>query len=153
MATAGSTEPNDPEPHEQRSHPVDSNEVHAPRREPTEAEGPLDLHAAADELLAEAGQLSSGRSARTLTPGPGAPLKQTLLALRSGQHLQEHLAPGPTTLLGIRGEAVLTYDEAAVTLTAGVWAACPVGPHSLEAVTDTVVLLTVTPSEAPDPAV
>jgi quercetin dioxygenase-like cupin family protein len=127
-------------------------EVHAPRREPTEAEGPLDLHAAAEELLAEASQLRSGRSARTLTPGSGAQLKQTLLALTAGQRLQDHLAPGPTTLLGIRGTAVLTHDQAAVTLTDGVWTACPVGPHSLEAVSDTVVLITVTPSTEPEPA-
>jgi hypothetical protein len=146
------SEPNDLEPDEQRSHAMDTTEVHAPRREPAEAEGPLDLHTAADELLAEAGQLRSGRSARTLTPGSGAPLKQTLLALTAGQHLQDHLAPGPTTLLGIRGTSVLTHDEASVTLTDGLWAACPVGPHSLEAVTDTVVLLTVTPSTEPEPS-
>ena len=127
-------------------------DVHAPRRLPTEAEGPLDLEAAAVELLAEARLLSAGRSARTLTPGSGAPLKQTLLALTAGQRLQDHLAPGPTTLLGIQGTAVLTHAEAAVTLTAGVWAACPSGPHSLEAVSDAVVLLTVTPSTDPEPA-
>ncbi|MFU8841185.1 MAG: hypothetical protein ACNA8R_10765 [Nitriliruptoraceae bacterium] len=131
---------------------MNSTEIHAPRREPAAAEGPLDLQAAADALLAEAGQLNAGRSARTLTPGPGAPLKQTLLALTAGQRLQDHLAPGPTTLLGIRGEAVLTHDDGAVTLAEGVWAACPVGPHSLDAVTDAVVLLTVTPSAEPDPA-
>lgn len=131
---------------------MDTTEVHAPRREPAEAEGPLDLQAAADELLAEAGQLNAGRSARTLTPGPGVPLKQTLLALKAGQHLQDHLAPGPTTLLGVRGTTVLTHDEAAVTLAEGVWAPCPVGPHSLEAITDAVVLLTVTASADPEPA-
>lgn len=127
-------------------------DVHAPRREPTEAEGPLDLHATADELLAEARQLRSGRSARTLTPGPGAPLKQTLLALTAGQRLQDHLSPGPTSLIGIRGTAVLTDDQDAVTLTDGVWMPCPVGPHSLEAVSDAVVLITVTPSAQPEPA-
>ncbi len=127
-------------------------EVHAPRRVPTDAEGPLDLHVAADELLAEASQLRAGRSARTLTPGQGAALKQTLLALRAGQRLQDHLAPGPTTLLGIRGTAVLTAERTSVTLTDGVWASCPTGPHSLEAVSDTVVLITVTPSTDPQPA-
>lgn len=131
---------------------MDTTDVHASRRDRTEADGPLDLQAAADELLVEAGQLNAGRSARTLTPGPGAALKQTLLALTAGQQLQDHLAPGPTTLLGIRGEAVLTHDGAAVTLTDGVWAACPVGSHGLEAVTDAVVLLTVTPSAEPEPA-
>lgn len=127
-------------------------QVHAPRRMPTEADGPLDLAVAADELLTEAGQLRSGRSARTLTPGSGAPLKQTLLALTAGQRLQDHLAPGPTTLLGVRGTAVLTGDRQAVTLTEGVWAACPAGPHSLEAISDAVVLITVTPADDRDSA-
>jgi uncharacterized protein (DUF2249 family)/quercetin dioxygenase-like cupin family protein len=131
--------------------PTVTAEVHAPRRVPAEADGPLDLHAAAEEVLAEASQLRSGRSARTLTPGPGAPLKQTLLALTAGQRLQDHLAPGPTTLLGLRGTALLTHDDAAVTLTDGVWTSCPSGPHSLEAVTDAVVLITVTPSTEPEP--
>ena len=127
-------------------------QAHAPRRMPTAVEGPLDLYATADELLAEAGQLSSGRSARTLTPGQGAPLKQTLLALTAGQRLQEHIAPGPTTLLGIRGTCVLSHDHGAVTLTDGVWASCPTGPHAIEAVSDTVLLITVTPTGGHDPA-
>jgi quercetin dioxygenase-like cupin family protein len=126
--------------------------VHAPRRIPTPAEGPLDLRAAADELLAEADQLSSGRSARTLTPGQGSPLKQTLLALDAGQRFQEHVAPGPTTLLGIRGTFVLTHDHGAVTLTDGVWASCPTGPHTLEAISDAVLLLTVAPTGGHEPA-
>lgn len=127
-------------------------QTHAPRRLPTEVEGPLDLRTAADELLDEASQLRAGRSARTLTPGSGSPLKQTLLALRAGQRLQDHLAPGPTTLLGIQGTAVLSDDGSSVTLTEGVWAPCPIGPHSLAAVSDAVVLITVTPSAEPHPA-
>jgi quercetin dioxygenase-like cupin family protein len=127
-------------------------QVHAPRRTPIEADGALDLAVAADELLTEAGRLRSGRSARTLTPGSGAPLKQTLLALTAGRRLQDHLAPGPTTLLGVRGTAVLTHGREAVTLTEGVWAACPTGPHSLEAISDAVVLITVTPADDRDPS-
>lgn len=126
--------------------------VHAPRRRPAEEPGPLDLQSAADDLLTEVSGLRSGRSARTLTPGSGAPLKQTLLALAAGRRLQDHLAPGPTTLLGLRGTAVLTYGSEAVTLTDGVWASCPIGPHALEAVSDTVVLITVTASSDPVPA-
>lgn len=121
--------------------------IHAPRRTPKVADSPLDLHALADELLAEARELRAKRSARTLTPGAGAPVKQSLLALAAGQTLQEHLAPGPTTLLGITGTSVLTADADPVTLTDGTWAVCPTGPHTLEAVSDTVVLITV----APDP--
>ena len=119
--------------------------VHAIRRQPAPADAPLDLQATAEELLREAHSLASGRSARTLTPGGGAALKQTLLALTAGQQLQEHVAPGPTTLLGVVGESVLRYEGNAVTLAAGQWAPCPTGPHSLEAETDTVLLITVVP--------
>ena len=124
--------------------------VHAIRRQPAPADAPLDLQATAEELLREAHSLASGRSARTLTPGGGAALKQTLLALTAGQQLQEHVAPGPTTLLGVVGESVLRYEGNAVTLTAGRWAPCPTGPHSVEAETDTVLLITVVPDSHRD---
>jgi hypothetical protein len=74
------------------------------RRPPAPPEGPLDLQAAAQELLAEATSLRSGRAGRTLTTGAGAPVKQTLLALAAGQQLQDHVAPGPTTLIGVHGK-------------------------------------------------
>lgn len=127
-----------------------STQIHAPRRTPAESNQPLDLEAVAGELLEEAAALAAGRSARTLTPGAGAALKQTLLALTAGQRLQDHVAPGPTTLLGVTGTAVLSDDEQRVTLTEGVWIPCPTGPHSLEAVSDAVVLITVVPE--PEPA-
>jgi len=125
--------------------------VHADRRHPRADNEPVDLQAAAVALLDEAGSLRSGRSARTLTPGGGAALKQTLLALRAGERLQEHRSPGPTTLFGIKGTAVLTYGEASVSLTEGVWAPCPQGPHALEAASDAVVLITVVPEPGTDP--
>ncbi|MFP4634225.1 MAG: LuxR family transcriptional regulator [Nitriliruptoraceae bacterium] len=124
-------------------------QVHAPRRTPAEPSRPLDLEAVADELLREAEALASRRSARTLTPGAGVALKQTLLALKAGERLQDHVAPGPTTLLGVSGTAVLSDDEQRVTLTKGVWIPCPTGPHSLEAVSDAVVLITVVPDPQP----
>src|SRR5215216_1900439 len=53
------------------------------------------LAAAAAELLERAAAASVGRTALTLLPGAGAPLKQTLLALRGGVHLAERDAAGP----------------------------------------------------------
>lgn len=119
--------------------------VHAPRRDPRGSDEPLDLADAAARLLDEARGLASGRSARTLTPGAGAPLKQSLLALTAGTHLNDHTAPGPTTLVGIAGTAVLTTSTGRYVLTEGVWTGCPRGPHGLEAVSDAVVLITVAP--------
>ena len=124
---------------------VDIEQVHAERRDPASPEGPTDLRAMARELLEEAGGLASQRSARTLTPGAGAALKQTLMALKAGARLQDHVAPGPTTLLGLVGTALLSDEHGRVELGEGGWAPCPRGAHSIEAVTDVVVLITVAP--------
>jgi quercetin dioxygenase-like cupin family protein len=118
-------------------------EIHAPRRHPAEPDGPLDLQFAASELLDQARSVAAGRAARTLTPGAGATLKQSLLAIRAGGQLHDHVAPDATTLLGIRGTAILSHGQERTTLVDGIWATCPAGPHTLEAVSDTVVLLTV----------
>ena len=124
--------------------------THAARRRPAPPDAPLDLEAAAEDLLAEAHGLASGRSARTLTPGNGVALKQTLLALTAGQRLQDHVAPGPTTLVGVVGDAVLRHDAGDVPLVAGHWAPCPTEPHSVVAETDTVLLITVVPQPRTD---
>jgi quercetin dioxygenase-like cupin family protein len=119
--------------------------THASRRSPAAPTGPLDLHAAASELLEQAATMNAGRAARTLTPGAGAPLTQTLIALIAGRELQEHDAPGPATLQVLAGTGVLTAGETTVELTTGRWAIIPPRSHSLKADGDLVVLLTVTP--------
>lgn len=124
-------------------------QVHAPRRTPTTPAGPLDLTQASEELLEQAGTLRAGRSARTLTPGGGATLKQTLLALKAGERLQDHVAADPTTLLGIQGEVTLDHPDGTVTLKPGLWASCPNEPHSVEAMTDAVILITVANTTEP----
>lgn len=124
--------------------------VHAPRRRPT-VTAPVDLDRAASDLLEEAAALVSGRAARTLTPGAGAQVKQTLLALCAGERLQDHVAPGPTTLLGVRGNVVLHDEDGTDVITPGTWLPCPAGSHRLEATTDAVVLLTVASAPAARP--
>lgn len=119
---------------------------HAPRRTPATPSEPLDLQQAADELLAQARDLRAQRSARTLTPGVGVPVKQTLLALVSGQHLEDHPAPGPTTLQAVTGRVNLHHGDHTVELAEGAWTTCPSERHGLEALTDAVVLLTVAPA-------
>lgn len=116
---------------------------HAPRRPGHTPEGPVSLRAMADELLEQARELDAGRSGRTLTPGTGTATKQTLLALTGGQVLQEHRTPGPATIQMLRGRAVLGLPDTEETLEEGTWTAIPDEPHDLEAVTDTVALLTV----------
>ncbi len=120
-----------------------SNEIHAERRDPAQPEGAFDLLDAARGLLDQAAGLAAGRAARTLTPGAGTPLKQTLLALSEGQGLDEHQAPGPATLQVLVGEVVLRTGDTALPLGPHHWTIVPLAPHELRATTDAVVLLTV----------
>lgn len=110
----------------------DTPRIHAPRRHPAAPSAPLDLRQAASELLEQAHGLAAQRSARTLTPGAGAALKQSLLALVGGQRLDDHPAPGPTTLLAISGTILVHHDGETVELPEGSWEICPGGPHALE---------------------
>lgn len=120
-----------------------SNEIHAERRDPAQPAGAFDLLEAARGLLEQAAGLAAGRAARTLTPGAGTPLKQTLLALAEGQGLDEHQAPGPATLQVLVGEVVLRTGDTRLPLGQHHWAVIPPAPHELHATTDAVVLLTV----------
>lgn len=116
---------------------------HAERREPETPDAPFDLHVAARDLLDQARGLDAGRSARTLTPRVGGPLKQTVLALLAGRKLAEHRAPGPATLQVLEGTVTLATADSSVTLAAGQWAAIPDETHDLAAEADAAVLLTV----------
>lgn len=117
--------------------------VHADRRDPQTPEGALALADAGDELLATAGELDAGRASRTLTPGAGATLKQTLLALREGRRLDPHTTNGTATIQVLRGTVVLTAGGDELALDAGQWATVPQSEHDLRAEADAVVLLTV----------
>ena len=117
--------------------------IHAPRREPAPPEAPASLGAIGDELLAQASDLDAGRAARTLTPGAGAPLKQTLLGMVEGTRLEDHEAPGPATIQVLSGEVRLGTSGGSVVLSRGQWAPIPDELHDLTATTDAVVLLTI----------
>ena len=121
-------------------------DIHADRRDPETPDRPLDLAALGDELLAQAREMSSGRSARTLTPEEHGALKQTLLALTSGNELSEHHTNGPATIHVIRGAARLTQAGTATELAAGQWAIIPRDRHGLVATDDLVAMLTVAPN-------
>lgn len=103
----------------------------------------VDLHDAAQELLAGLADQRSGRLARTLSPGAHAPLKQTLLALAADHRLQDHRAPGQATIEVIVGRVRLTVGDEAETLVTGQWAPIPDQVHGLAADEDSVALLTV----------
>ncbi|GLZ02054.1 cupin domain-containing protein [Actinoplanes sp. NBRC 103695] len=87
---------------------------------------------------------SSGRSAQTLQGGHDSVLRQTLIALAEGQRLDEHENPGEATVHVLHGAVRLgsvtgdTCDG-----TAGDLLTVPDARHSLHALKDAVVLLTV----------
>lgn len=117
--------------------------VHADRRDPAVPEQPLELDAAADELLATASEQASGRAARTLTPGAGAALKQTLIAITDGRELDDHVANGPASIQVLRGSLTVSWGDEDRAMQAGQWATLPLELHRVHADSDTVALVTV----------
>jgi quercetin dioxygenase-like cupin family protein len=86
---------------------------------------------------------SSGRSAHTVYGGHEHVLRQTLIALRAGSNLDEHENPGEATLQVLHGRVTLVAAENRWNGSPGDLITIPDSRHSLEAVEDSVVLLTV----------
>ena len=101
------------------------------------------LTALAREQLKIARQASSGRSAHTVFGGHEHVLRQTLLALVAGQKLDEHDSPGEATLHVLHGRVRLNAGDAAWEGSPGDLLIVPAVRHSLEALADSAVLLTV----------
>lgn len=97
----------------------------------------------AAQKLAEAKQSHSGRAAHTVHGGHTHELRQTVLALLGGHDLSEHDSPGEATLQVLSGHVRLTAGADAWDGRTGDYVAIPAERHSLHAVQDSVVLLTV----------
>jgi quercetin dioxygenase-like cupin family protein len=97
----------------------------------------------ADKHLGTARDASSGRSAQTLFGGHTRTLRQTLIALAAGQQLDEHENPGEATVHVLHGHVRLTTGDDSCEGLAGELLVVPDSRHSLEALTDAAVLLTV----------
>ncbi|MGH8940978.1 MAG: cupin domain-containing protein [Actinomycetes bacterium] len=103
----------------------------------------LSLDAVAREQAERARATSSGRSAETVYGGHEQALRQTVIALTAGVELAEHENPGEATVLVLAGRVVLVGQDASWEGRTGDLIVVPDHRHSLEAVEDSAVLLTV----------
>lgn len=101
------------------------------------------LHVLVEEHLAAAHEHNAGRSAHTVYGGQGRVLRQTLIALVAGRRLGEHASPGEATLQVLRGSVRLHASDDSWDGGAGDHLLIPPARHDLEALEDSVVLLTV----------
>ncbi len=103
----------------------------------------LSLDALAREQLEVATASTHGRAAKTVYGGSAHSLRQTMLALTTGNVLAEHDNPGEATLLIHSGRFRLTAGEVSWEGRTGDLIVVPQARHSLEALESGVVLLTV----------
>ena len=105
--------------------------------------GRTSLTGLAREQLTRAATASSGRSAAPVHGGHDHVLRQTLIALTAGRRLEEHESPGEATLQVLSGRVRLVAGGTAEEGSTGDLLVVPDAVHSLEALEDAVVLLTV----------
>jgi quercetin dioxygenase-like cupin family protein len=103
----------------------------------------ISLTALAREHLDKARTANSGRSADTVYGGHGHSLRQTLIALTAEMDLHEHEAPEEATLQVLQGRVRLDAGDTSWEGAAGDLVVIPQQRHSLHAIEDSAVLLTV----------
>jgi quercetin dioxygenase-like cupin family protein len=103
----------------------------------------LSLEALAREQVKAATAASAGRSARTVYGGHEHVLRQTLMALTAGSTMSEHENPGEATVHVLHGRVRLVADGVAWEGRDGDLLIVPQAPHTLHALEDAAVLLTV----------
>lgn len=103
---------------------------------------PIALTDQAADLLAQARESRSGRAAELVMGGPGSTMTQTIIALRSGAILSEHRNPGEASVMVLDGQVRLLHGEQHVDAARGELIPVPDALHSLEARSDSAVLLT-----------
>ena len=105
--------------------------------------GKTSLTALARQQLELARQASSGRSAHTVFGGHEHVLRQTVIALAAGHGLAEHDSPGEATVHVLSGRVRLGTGKVSWEGSPGDLLTVPAARHTLDALEDSAVLLTV----------
>ncbi len=93
-------------------------------------------------LLALARESDSGRSATTVHGGYDRSLRQTVMALRQGEHIHEHEHPGEVTVHVLHGRVRLVAGPDSWDALPGDLLVMPERRHRVEAVQDCAFLFT-----------
>lgn len=101
------------------------------------------LQATGRELLERARTSGGGRAAATVVGGHERVLRQTVIAMVKGTVLGEHENPGEASVHVLAGRIRLTAGQRSWEARLGDLVEVPGSPHSLEALEDSAVLLTV----------
>jgi len=103
----------------------------------------ISLDALAQQQLTAAATAGGGHTADTVYGGHEKVLRQTLIGMIKGSGLAEHENPGEATLHVLRGRVRLHSGELSWEGRSGDLLIVPDARHSLEALEDSAVLLTV----------
>lgn len=103
----------------------------------------LSLDALARELLARAADATGGRAAQTVIGGHEKVLRQTVIAIVKDAELTEHANPGEASVYVLHGRVLLAAGDQSWEGRNGDLLIIPDAPHSLQALQDSAVVLTV----------
>jgi len=110
------------------------------------------LTALADGLLSHALSASSHRDMRTIDGGRPHLLYQSVIALARGQRIEEHDNPGEATVQVLRGRVRVTAGDDTTDVSTGQLVIVPGVRHSVTALEDAVLLLTIAKRTTPTSA-
>lgn len=103
----------------------------------------ISIEALARQQLKAAAVASSGRAADTVYGGHEKVLRQTVIGMTKGTRLAEHENPGEGTIYVLQGRVRLWVGDVSWQARTGNLLIVPDARHSLEAVEDSAILMTV----------